>query len=70
MFAIVQTEGARLGMGKHVFSSNKFPVLRNREIEGKQLLWIMPFKLFVVLKLVFCMRMSDFVTGIILQFFS
>jgi hypothetical protein len=46
MFAIVQTEGAGLGMGRHAFSSNKFRHLRNREIEGKKkLLWIRPFQL-------------------------
>jgi len=38
-------KGGGGGMGKHVFSSNKFPLLRNREIEGKKLLSIMPFKL-------------------------
>jgi len=51
ILAIIQTErgAGEGGMGKHVFSSNKFPLLRNREIEGKKLLSIMPFKLCLLL---------------------
>jgi hypothetical protein len=41
---LYKQKGGGRGMGKHVFSSNKFSLLRNREMEGKKLLLIMPFK--------------------------